>query len=457
MRERVASLPLRVGPAPDVLSAIRKEIKRRKLSVHDRRLSKVASTLVAEPTGAPGMNEGIFYAEDDLPRRVAKLAPSRAVRSRPTKGALRLLILLVDFSDNVGGRNAAEFRDMLFSMGTYPTGSMRDFYKENSYGQLDVDGQVVGWLRLPQPYAYYVNGDNGGDASAYPHNAKRMVEDALALAAQQVDFRQFDSDGDQYLDGLFVIHAGGGAEADPNPATRAQKIWSHQWTIPQPFVSNGIKAYSYLTVPEDSRVGVCCHEFGHMLGLPDLYDTTYQSEGVGAWCVMGAGSWNNGGLTPGHFCVWSKARLGWIRPIVVKRARRLTLRPMEHYRRAAYRLWKKGKGGDEYFLIENRQLVGFDAKLPAGGLLIWHIDDSEHNNDHPGDYWVGLRQADGKQDLEMGRNRGDTGDPYPGSTKKKRFDATSTPSSVDQFGNATGVAVTGIAIKGGVCACKVKV
>ncbi len=325
------------------MKAIRARMRQRKLSVHDRRIPAVAMSLGAEPIGSPGFNEGIFYPETALPSRLAAMAPSRAVRTRPTTGALRVLVLLVDFSDNPGGRSPSDFRDMLFSVGTYATGSMRDFYKENSYGQLDVQGEVFGWLRLPQPYSSYVDGNNGGNDASYPHNAKKMVEDALALAASSVDFRQFDSDGDGFLDGLFVIHAGGGAEADPNPTTAAQKIWSHQWNITQPFVSNGITAYSYLTVPEDCRVGVCCHEFGHMLGLPDLYDGTYRSEGVGVWCVMGAGSWNNNGVTPGHFCAWSKARLNWIKPIVVKKATSLKLPAAEQNKKLPIACGPRGR------------------------------------------------------------------------------------------------------------------
>ncbi len=152
------------------------------------------------------------------------------------------------------------------------------------------------------------------------------------------------------------------------------------------------------------------------------------------------------------------ARLGWIKPTVIKTAKALTLPPIENTKKAVYRLWTKGKTDPEYFLIENRQLVGFDAKLPAaGGLLIWHIDESEHNNNHPGDYWVGLVQADGNQDLEVGRNRGDKGDPYPGEANNRRFDAISTPSSSDQFGRPSGVAVTNITVSQETVKCKVRV
>ncbi len=274
--------------------------------LQSRSLSSAGPLLAGEPRSLQGLNEGIFYPPD-VSSRGLQPAPQAAGRSRPTVGSVHCLVLLVDFADNVGQRDPGEMREMLVSRGTHPTGSMRDFYHENSYGQLDVDGTVVGWLRMPQPYTYYTGGQRG--LGAYPHNTQRLVEDALVLAAQQVDFRRFDADGDLFLDGLFIVHAGGGAEAEVNPVTRLAKIWSHQWTIPQPFVSAGITAYAYCATPEDGRIGVFCHEFGHMLGLPDLYDTSYRSSGVGQWCVMGTGSWNKGGLTPGHFCAWAKARL----------------------------------------------------------------------------------------------------------------------------------------------------
>jgi immune inhibitor A len=175
------------------------------------------------------------------------------------------------------------------------------------------------------------------------------------------------------------------------------------------------------------------------------------------WCVMGGGSWNNGGLTPGHFCAWSKATLGWVAPKVVKKAATRKLKAVEHEKKQVYRLWSKGKQGNEYFLIENRQHVGFDTFLPAGGLLVWHIDDSQHNNDHPASYWVGLRQADGLLDLENSRNDGDAGDTYPGTSNKVRIDGTTTPNSNDRLGSPTGVTVTNIAMSNKVVSCRVKV
>jgi immune inhibitor A len=367
-------------------------------------------------------------------------------------------VALVDFPDNPGNRPAEEFRAMLFSQGQSSTGSMRDFYAENSREHLDLDGQVVGWLRLPQTYAFYTDGKSGTSPGSYPRNAQKMAEDAVRLAANAVNFKNFDGDGDGFLDGLFLIHAGEGAETDADEATRGGKIWSHQWNLTAPFTSGGVSVYAYCTEPEDGRVGVFCHEFGHMLGLPDLYDTTNRSHGVGAWCVMGAGSWNDDGLRPAHFCAWAKARLGWLRPRVVRGAGRLTLEPVEApHDGDVFRLWTGGRAGDEYFLLENRQQVGFDRKLPGAGLLIWHIDETRSNNDNPGAYLVALEQADGLFQLERNKNRGDAGDPFPGSTGNDRFDDRSAPHSRDNLGSSTGVAVTQIKADGLTVGCDVAV
>jgi immune inhibitor A len=371
---------------------------------------------------------------------------------------MKCLVVLIDFSDNVGKRPAEEFRAMLFSQNQSSPASMRDYYAENSRGQLDLDGQVVGWLRMPHPYAYYAAGKSGTSPDDYPHNAQKMAEDAVLLAANQVSFADFDGDGDGFLDGLFLIHAGEGAETDVNEATRGDKIWSHQWNLTAPFKSQGVSVYAYCTEPEDGRLGVFCHEFGHMLGLPDLYDTTNRSHGVGAWCVMGAGSWNDNGLTPAHFCAWAKARLGWLRPKVVREAGSLALESVAApHNGDVYRLWTGGGTGLEYFLLENRQLVGFDRELPGPGLLIWHIDETRDNNDNPGAYLVALVQADGLFHLERNKNRGDAADPFPGSGGNHRFDDKSTPHSRANLGGSTGVAVTKIKVDGTSLRCDVAV
>jgi len=110
--------------------------------------------------------------------------------------------------------------------------------------------------------------------------------------------------------------------------------------------------------------------------------------------------------------------------------------------RKAYRLWKKGTPSKEYFLVESRQKSGFDRKLPAEGLFIWHVDETIPDNDDERHYKVALMQADGKKQLEIAANRGDAGDSFPGSTNNRVFDANSNPNSRSYGGKDTRVAVT---------------
>ncbi|MDD2670556.1 M6 family metalloprotease domain-containing protein, partial [Zoogloea sp.] len=220
---------------------------------------------------------------------------------------------------------------------------------------------------------------------------------------------------------------------------------------------DGTKIYAYLTVPEDSKIGVCCHELGHLLfGFPDLYDTDYTSEGIGNWCLMAGGSWGGGGNTPVHPSAWCKANQGWASVTNVTANGSKNIADVKDSGKI-YRLWKNGAASSEYFLVENRQKTGFDASLPAGGLLIWHIDDSVAGNTNESHYKVALMQADGKRDMELDHNRGDGGDPYPGSGNNTTFNNTSTPNSMSYSGANTCVAVTGIGPSGPMISANLRV
>jgi immune inhibitor A len=214
--------------------------------------------------------------------------------------------------------------------------------------------------------------------------------------------------------------------------------------LPDEYDADGTKIYAYLTIPEDAKLGVTAHEMGHLLfGFPDLYDIDYTSEGVGNWCLMAGGSWNGGGDTPAHPSAWCKAQQGWVDVDNVTTDSTLTLADVKTSR-TVHRLWTDGADGQEYFLLENRQLAGFDAELPGAGLLIWHVDDSRETNEDENHYLVGLVQADGSRDLELGMNRGDGGDPFPGWSANTLFTGTSTPASTGYSGQDSLVAVTGI-------------
>jgi immune inhibitor A len=267
---------------------------------------------------------------------------------------------------------------------------------------------------------------------------------------------RFDTDGDGFVDGIFLIHAGGGAEAEPNPTKRRNMIWSHKWTLPTPFTNSGVRVFAYSTEPEDGHVGVFCHEFGHVLGLPDLYDTTYRSEGVGNWCLMGGGSWGGGGDNPTRMSCWCLNKLGWLKPKAVSGNKTLTISPLATSSTACYRIAIGSATGPEYFLLENRQNTGMDSSLPTSGLALWHIDERQSGNTNPLSYLVGLVQADGKKDLEKNKNRGDAGDLFPGSAGVTAVSDTTNPSTRANDGTASGVALSAITAVGDKIKVKVK-
>ncbi len=408
----------------------------------------------------------------DQPTETAPVIPmslQSSSQARVTGSAIARrngIALLVDFSDNVADSAAyppSHFQSLLFSEDSYPTGSVRDFYLENSYGQFSLDGAVTFWLRMPQTYAYYVNNLKG--MGVYPQNAQKLAADAIAAANPYVDLSQFDNDGpdgvphsgddDGYVDALFIVHAGPGYEETGDPTD----MYSHQWQTRVPISVDGVYANKYTMEPENGRAGVFCHEYGHVLGLPDLYDYEYDAKGLGYWSVMAYGSWANNGLTPTHFDAWCKSKLGFVTPVVLtSNVRNLTVSPAEDFP-SSYVLWTNGIVGKQYFIVENRQRKYFDSYLGGSGLVVYHVDESVSGNFDECcgtgalHYRVAVEQADGECDLELNYNNGDTGDPFPGSGGTRNpnytFGAATTPASLDYSGNDTQVSITDISLSGG--------
>lgn len=358
---------------------------------------------------------------DELAERRMVGAPAKSTIPRhPVTGELKIVVLLVDFADNVGKRPARQFEDMLFSRGAYLTGSMREYYAEVSGGKVDVTGSVHGWLRMPQPYSYYVNGRSG--LGAYPHNGQRLAEDAVAAAlAQGVPFDpELDKFGENVITALFIVHAGMGAEVMPSVALQKKHIWSHKYELEQVAdVGGGLSAVTYLTVPEDAKMGVCAHELGHLaFQWDDFYDPDSETDGewagAGKWDLMAGGSWNDGGNTPAHPAALHKLQHGWVPVKTVKAEGHLTLPPYGEENATVVRVQGKGFGTTQALLLENRRMRGFDAHLPGMGLLVWRVDTRRDMGDASAAAMT-LIQADGKHELEQNLSKGDAGDPFPGS------------------------------------------
>jgi immune inhibitor A len=414
-----------------------------------------ALSLRASEPRALGFNDGVIVPPEQFPLGAAPSVIRAAAAARPSgplRGTVRVIVVLVDFSDKPMTQTAKHFEDLFFSQGVLPTKSVREYYSDVTHGLIDIQGNVVGPFRLPQKVKDYAHGASGTGA-ALP-NAGTMARDAALAADPAVDFTPFDNDGNGFVDAFIVIHAGEGGEETGN----SDDIWSHKWLLDGGALAvDNTKIFAYLTVPENCKIGVCAHELGHLLfGFPDLYDTDSSSEGIGNWCLMAAGSWGGGGDTPVHPSAWCKANQGWVTVDNRKQDGALTI-PDVKASDTVFRLWKNGTAGNEYFLLENRQQTGFDASLPGGGLLIWHIDEAQATNTDENHYKVALMQADGKRDLEHNANRGDAGDPYPGTGNNKTFNATSKPSSKSYANVDSRVAVTAISGSGATMTAQIAV
>ncbi|HJU40631.1 MAG TPA: M6 family metalloprotease domain-containing protein [Tahibacter sp.] len=440
-----------VAPSPELKQRLKAELAQARRTLAP---SIAASVGLARSPRVLGFNDGVIVPPDAFPAGTPQAAIRAVAAERaPLRGAVRVIVVLVDFSDRAMAATAAHFSDLFFSTGKVATGSVREYYREASGGVVDIVGEVVGPLRMPRTLAWYANGNFGIGRPSGTIRARDLAHDAAKAANAAVNFAPYDNDGNGFVDAFVVVHAGSGGEATGDPGD----IWSHKYTLANAYDADGKKIYAYLTIPEDARIGVSAHELGHLLfGFPDLYDEDSTSEGVGNWCLMGGGSWNGGGDTPAHPSAWCKANQGWVGVTNVTADGVLSL-PDVKTSRNVHRLWKDGAGGPEYFLLENRQRAGFDRQLPGDGLLIWHIDEGQPGNTDENRYKVALVQADGRRDLEGDANRGDAGDPYPGTNGNTSFNATSTPSSKAYSGQGSCVSVTQISASAATMTAKTRV
>lgn len=319
---------------------------------------------------------------------------------------------------------------------------MREYYETNSQYSpgvkgISIDATVVEAVYSEKTMDYY--GKDGSGIDDFNTDISELAREAVQkLEARGFDFRPFDSDSDDIIDHLFIIHAGQGQEEINN----SNLIWSHRYEIEGGEEVGGVRAKNYVMVPETGLLGTFAHEFGHDIGLPDLYDTDYYengiSAGVGDWDLMGSGSWNRigsaaPGSCPANLSAWSRLYLGWTNPETVSEDLLDFIEIMNTDGiSGTIKFWTDGNvSGDEYYLAEYRRKIGYDEALPGEGLLIWHVDNQWINskimrnaiNAYDARLGVELEQADGKRDMWYMRNSGDDGDPFPGSSNNINFTA----------------------------------
>ncbi|MGC8764570.1 MAG: M6 family metalloprotease domain-containing protein [Brevinematia bacterium] len=246
-------------------------------------------------------------------------------KTTKTSGNIKFPVLLIQFTDlsNESVSTTTFFSNLLNGTNENQL-SLKKYYYDMSGGKLNLTLIVYGIYTSKSNYQYYGKNDYNGDDL----HAGELVGEAIDMAISNgVDFSQFDNDSDGRVDGVIVIHAGMGEEV---ASTNADYIWSHRWSLSEakdwgdgsgPRTNNGkvIDDYTiqpeYIENPGDSAIGVFAHELGHIFGLPDLYDTSYLTHGVGDWSLMSYGAWlgpKKLGEQPAPLLSWEKARLGWI-------------------------------------------------------------------------------------------------------------------------------------------------
>lgn len=323
-------------------------------------------------------------AESRSLKEKARRAEKKGIGAKKVdyKGEKRGLVILVEFQDMpFRTENTRDLFDDICNKENYTSdrgfvGSVRDYFKAQSEGQLDLTFDVVGPVKVSQDYAYYgANNSYGNDM-----RPEVMVEEACLLVDSQVDFSKYNWDGDQFVDQVVIIYAGKGEAAGGDPNT----IWPHESFL----ISHGkylnldglyINKYSCsaeLNNQDDiSGIGTFCHEFSHCLGLPDLYDTDYSGGyGMKSWGIMDQGNYNGNGFIPANYTAYEKAQCGWKKLVELKDNAEITTKTLGEGG-DAYVIYN-GKSRDEFYMLENRQQTGWDSEIAGSGLLITHIDYS---------------------------------------------------------------------------------
>lgn len=271
-------------------------------------------------------------------------------------------------------------------------------------------------VRLPRPRASYVDRPGAlalDTLAAFRREATSAVDRAALAAAEQA----------------IVFFAGDGRES--HVGRPPNDPWSNYVGLASGFGTiRGASVIAETQVEPFSAFGVLCHEFGHQLGLPELYAPGGAAhEGIGVWGLMGQGTWVDRGRRPPHPCAWSKLRLGWVDVrTVTETTRGIALAPVGS-RPEVVKIPMPGGPPEEYLLVEHRTRTGADAKLPGAGLLVWHVDERRESfrraQSDAAHKMLHLVEADGRADLDRGHahggNRGDAGDPWrPPSPWRRR-------------------------------------
>lgn len=385
---------------------------------------------------------------------------AKTSRSQNVHGNRRVLVILMQYSDLPMIKSKNDFNDLFNGIGYShdgAQGSVCDFYTDVSYGQLQLVCDVVGPFTSKHDWKYYGENDRNG----YDSHPEELFEEAIIQATEHVSLKDYDADGDGYVDNVHIIFAGHGEEAGASD----DAIWSHEATFYQSYEIQGMKIDRYSCAPElrgnsgsgISRIGPHCHEIGHALGAMDYYDTDYEANGeyigTGDWDVMASGSWNNEGITPADFNPYVKAHdFGWITPKDLPSGN-VTIHP-SYIDSDNYYILKSSYSAD-YYLIENRSREKWGNGVPGEGMLVFHIhpdiasSGNNINSKAPQKCYVVCASSRMQRPDSSSSSYGDinsNGCPYPGSSNNTDFGQNSIPAAFFWDDEECGIGLNHISI-----------
>ena len=407
---------------------------------------------------------GVYEVVGEAPSAAkvkARRAEGQARRARKDVGAPNLaprgLLILANFTDKTfKAANTKAVLDSLVNAKNCQVnngyGSAAQYFRDQSNGAYQPVFDVYGPVTLSKSYSYYGANDSQGN----DEYATDAVIEACILANNQysdLNFANYNADGDNYVDFVYVIYAGYG-EADSDDE---DVIWPHNWSI-QGAISGGYSKYKKADTKLDGLYldnyamsqeldgstgklagnGTFCHEFGHVIGLPDFYDTEYGTNYSSAltpndWDIMDGGGYNESGHCPPNYSVWEKYFFGWHTPINLgNNGAKLELKANGTEGYQAYQINSSGNlisatTSGECYYIENRQQQGWDTGLPHHGMLIWKVnynatkwENNEPNNTANNPLYTIVSASGTKIGTHMNSNQtayvyDGPKNPYPGS------------------------------------------
>jgi len=338
----------------------------------------------------------------------SKARHRKAPRKDAYIGEKRGLVIMVSFPDiPFQDETSSQLWNDIINQEGYADngaqGSVSDYFFDQSYGQFQLKFDVLGPIEAAHDHAYYGQNKDWGDITAwFDQNVGELVEEACRAVADQVQFSDYDWDGDGEVDQVFLLYAGHGE--NDYWSKDSTVIWPHMATLSGDWEGyenglelQGVRINTYACSNEITRsnelagMGIFCHEFSHCFGLPDMYNTEMGNSVLGSYDLMDIGCYNGNSWCPVGYSSYERYACGWLTPFEIEnphavigidpdneitRASSLqSIRPLIRYPHAG--IYRNSPEANDYFLIENRLKESWDTYIPQTGLMAWHIDYDE--------------------------------------------------------------------------------